>query len=316
MANLRQKLLRLISPRSIANVKLLILREGKTGLREFSVSGINLYRAILLAIILLPLVLFMGAQLLLETAHSSRVARLRSDNARLLDRVGTMDSQIAELERSLGMLSDLDQDLRIHANIPLIPGDIRMVGTGGGGTDVTYDLDYLLPSEDLSVVAMSHRVDVLYRAVKLEQLSYESIKDSLKNDLARLRNTPSIKPMTKGTFTSGFGYRRDPYNRRISHMHRGLDISVRQGTEVRSTADGRVMATRFDRNLGLYVKIDHGNGFQTIYGHMREFDVEQGQRITRGTLIGWSGNTGKSTAPHLHYEVRHYNQTQNPLNYF
>ena len=316
MANLRQKLLRIISPRSFANIKLLVLSEGRSGLREFSMSGTNLYRAVVMGIVLLPLVLFMGAQLLLETAHSSRVTRLRRDNVQLLSRVDQMDSQIAELERSLGMLSDLDQDLRMHANIPLIPGEIRMIGTGGGEIEVTYDLDYLLPSEDLSVVAMSRRVDVLYRALKLEQLSYESIKDSLKNDLARLSNTPSIKPMTQGTFTSGFGYRRDPYDPRIRHMHRGLDISVRQGTEVRSTAGGRVTATRFDRNLGLYIKIDHGNGFHTIYGHMREFTVEQGQRIPRGTLIGWSGNTGRSTAPHLHYEVRHYNQTQNPLNYF
>ena len=316
MANLRQKLLNIVAPRSLDNVKLLVLREGRSGLREFTISGQNFYRAILISIILLPLLLFMGAQLLLETAHSSRVARLRDDNAQLLSSMTQMETQIVELERSLGALSELDQNLRSHANIPPIPGEIRQIGTGGGEFYNSTDLDYLLPSEDVSIVELSNRVDALYRALKLEQLSYESIRDELKNDLSRLNNTPSVKPISIGTFTSGFGYRRDPYGDRPSLMHRGLDISVRQGTEVRSTASGRVVATRFDQNLGLYVKIDHGNGFHTIYGHMRDAAVEQGQRISRGTVIGWTGNTGRSTAPHLHYEVRHYNQAQNPLNYF
>lgn len=316
MPNLRQNLIRLISPESLGNVKLLILREGRSGLREFAISGRNLYRAILIGIVLLPLLLFVGAQLLLETAHSSRVERLRRDNGQLLSRVTQMETQIVDLERSLGALSELDQDLRSHADIPPIPGEIRQIGTGGGELYISHDLDYLLPSDDVSIVELSNRVDALYRALKLEQLSYESIRDVLKNDLARLQNTPSVKPVTRGTFTSGFGYRRDPQGSRTRQMHRGLDISVRQGTEVRSTASGKVILTRFDLNLGLYVKIDHGNGFHTIYGHLRDFAVEQGQRIPRGMVIGWSGNTGRSTAPHLHYEVRHYNQSQNPINYF
>ena len=316
MPNLRQKLIRLISPESLGNVKLLVLREGRSGLREFTISGQNLYRVVLISLVLLPFLLFLGAQLLLETAHSSRVERLRRDNGQLLSRVNQMETQIVDLERSLGALSELDQDLRSHANIPPIPGEIRQIGTGGGEFYSRNNLDYLLPSEDVSIVELSNRVDVLYQALKLEQLSYEGIRDALKNDLARLKNTPSVRPISIGTFTSGFGYRRDPYGSRKRQMHRGLDISVQPGTKVLSTADGRVILTRFDLNLGLYVKIDHGNGFHTIYGHLRDFAVEQGQRIPRGTLIGWTGNTGRSTAPHLHYEVRHYHQSQNPINYF
>lgn len=316
MGKLRQNLIRIASPRSLDHVKLLVLREGRSGLREYSISGTGLYRFGLSLLFILPIVFFLGAQLLLETAHSSRVAMLRNDNAELAAQLSEFEEKILELERNMATLSTLDKDLRIHANIPPIPGEIRQIGTGGGIIEMVNDVDYLVPTEDVSVRDLSNRIDNLFRGLKLEQISYEGIKDSLKNDLARLKNTPSIRPMKLGAFTSSYGLRRDPYNRKKKQQHRGLDISVREGTRVRATAAGRVSATRFDRNLGLYVKIDHGNGFHTLYGHLREIEIVQGQQIKRGEWIGRSGNTGRSTAPHLHYEVRHYNQAQNPFNYF
>lgn len=315
MRVIASKLLKLLTPRKLDNIKLLVIREGRSGLWEFAISGRALYMILVASLFAFPLIIFIGAQLLLETAHAYKVASLRSDNAQLAAQVEEFEGRLSEFEQDLTTLSELDKDLRAHANIPALPNEIRQIGTGGGMINFETDLDYLLPSDDVSIRQISARVDALYRGLKLEQLSYKDIRDSLKNDLARIRNTPSVRPLEAGSYTSGFGYRRHPYTN-SSDQHRGLDISVRSGTSVHTTAGGRVVATRFDRNLGLYVKIDHGNGFQTLYGHLRDITIVQGQRVSRGDEIGHSGSTGRSTAPHLHYEVRHYNEPQNPLNYF
>jgi murein DD-endopeptidase MepM/ murein hydrolase activator NlpD len=298
-----------------ANLKFLILREGRSSLRQFEISGRVAAWGLVALLILVPVLFYFGSHLLLETAHAHRVAKLRKDNLALQQLVEQFEDRIEVLQHELVTLSDMDKDLRTHAQLPDIPEEIRQVGIGGSMVEVRTDMDYLLPSGDISLANLTERLDALARSARLEQLSYEGIRDSLKNDLARLRKTPSIRPVIKGEYTSGFGLRRHPYNRRYE-FHKGQDISLRSGTAVHATADGRVIAARWDSNLGLYIKIDHGHGFHTLYGHLRRIAVDEGQRVKRGTEIGESGNTGRSTAPHLHYEVRLYNQHQNPTNFF
>jgi len=315
MRKLITKRQRLIPQIKLKSLKFLVLREGRSGLRQFELSGKAALWGLIALFILTPAVFYFGSQLLLETAYAHRVAKLRKDNAALHRLVERFEDRIAVMQREVGVLSEMDQDLRVRARLPDIHPGIRQVGIGGIMIEVRTDMDYLLPSSDVSLASITERLDALYRSVNLEQLSYEGIRDSLKNDLARLRATPSILPVTKGKFTSGFGLRRHPYTQKYD-FHRGQDIKVRTGTPVLATADGKVVAARWDGNLGLYVKIDHGNGFRTLYGHLRRIGVEEGQLIRRGDRIGESGNTGRSTNSHLHYEVRLYRQSQNPINFF
>ena len=135
------------------------------------------------------------------------------------------------------------------------------------------------------------------------------------SSLEHLNVTPSILPVEGGEFTSGFGPRIHPITG-VWEVHKGVDIAVRSGTPVYATADGRVITANMDASLGIYIKIDHGNGVHTVYGHLSQADVGQGQWVTAGEQIGESGNSGRTTSPHLHYEVRVYNQAQNPINYF
>lgn len=297
------------------NLKFLVLREGRSGLRQFELSGRAALWGLIGLFILIPVIFYFGSHLLLETAHAHRVAQLRKDNAALHRLVEQFEGRIVVLQREVETLSEMDKDLRTHAGMPDIHPGIRQVGIGGTMIEVKTDMDYLLPSKGMSLASITERLDALYRSVKLEQLSYEDIRDSLKNDLSRLRVTPSSQPVMGGKFTSGFGLRRHPYTQEYT-FHRGQDIRVKTGTTVCATADGKVVAARWDSSLGLYVKIDHGNGFHTLYGHLRRIGVEEGQRVKHGEKIGESGNTGRSTNPHLHYEVRLYNQPQNPLNFF
>ncbi|MEE9162117.1 MAG: M23 family metallopeptidase [Candidatus Neomarinimicrobiota bacterium] len=296
-------------------MRILVLREGRSGLRQFILSGKSAYRLLIALVILTPILFYVGSHLLLETAYSHRVAKLRRDNVALQRLLEQFEGRIENLEQEVISLSAMDRNLREHADIPDIASDIRAVGIGGSMVEVRTDMDYLLPLKDISLARLTERLDALHREMNLEQLSYEDIRDSLKDDLGRMRTTPSIRPVTRGEYTSGFGLRRDPYSKRYD-FHRGQDISLQVGTPVQATADGRIIAARWGGNLGLYVKIDHGNGFHTLYGHLRIIHVDEGQRVTRGARIGESGNTGRATAPHLHYEVRHYNQPQNPTTYF
>ena len=309
------KIGRIISSIGSDNLKLLILHEGRSGLHQFEIHGRRALKLLLAAVVMTPLLLYLGAQLLLETAHSHRVAKLRRDNAALYVLVQDFEQRIGTLEREISVLSDMDEDLRAHANLPSIPDEIRQVGIGGSMEEISSYMDYLLPTSDRGLAALTTKLDALARELQLEQISYEQLRDTIKDDLARLRRTPSIAPIKSGHYSSRFGQRRHPYSRK-REFHHGLDITADTGTRVHATADGKVLTTRFDRNLGLYIKIDHGNGFKTLYGHLRTFEVEPGQLVKRGELIGRSGNTGRSTAPHLHYEVRHYNRPQNPANYF
>jgi len=128
-----------------------------------------------------------------------------------------------------------------------------------------------------------------------------------------LASTPSIWPV-RGYLSAGFGNRPDPFTGQRD-FHPGLDISVPIGTKVHAPADGVVVSSGLQKGYGNALVIDHGFGVVTRYGHLDGFNVRPGQRIKRGEVIGFSGNTGRSTAPHVHYEVWVNNQARNPIEY-
>ena len=114
---------------------------------------------------------------------------------------------------------------------------------------------------------------------------------------------------------SGYGYRRDPIYG-TGRFHEGLDFAADTGTPVYATADGKVVHADWQSGYGNLLEIDHGYGYVTRYAHLSKFKVKEGDEVKRGDLIAETGNTGKSTGPHLHYEVRYRNSPQNPINYY
>lgn len=130
----------------------------------------------------------------------------------------------------------------------------------------------------------------------------------------RMAATPSIWP-TWGRVTSGFGYRRSPFNRYASQFHNGVDIAAAYGNPICATADGTVTTTAYLAGWGNLIIINHGYGYQTYYAHLSGFSVSTGNRVTRGQVIGYMGRTGRSTGVHLHYEIHVNGVAVNPLNY-
>ncbi len=122
-------------------------------------------------------------------------------------------------------------------------------------------------------------------------------------------------PPLTGRITSGYGYRKDPFSGQIKY-HKGVDVAVERGTEVLAVSNGKVTASRYDSIGGNYVTIDHGNEVESYYGHLQTRTVAVGDTVTTGQIIGLSGDTGKVTGPHLHFQLTYRERTVDPRQYF
>lgn len=167
-----------------------------------------------------------------------------------------------------------------------------------------------------SIVA---QLNNLQARVKFQFQSYDDISKLIKNQEAKLASIPAIQPVNNKQLrriASGFGMRIDPVYG-TPKMHKGLDFTAPQGTPIYATGNGRVkIATNMAGGYGNYVVINHGYGYETLYGHMVRIKAKPGQTVKRGEVIGWVGNTGKSTGPHCHYEVHVNGREVNPVHFF
>jgi murein DD-endopeptidase MepM/ murein hydrolase activator NlpD len=161
---------------------------------------------------------------------------------------------------------------------------------------------------------MSMDLDQMLRQARIQRQGYLAMLDTLSARDAVRRHIPSIRPTDIGWMSSRFGFRTDPFTGNQT-FHRGLDFSVPLGTEVRVTGDGTVLAVQQQRGFGRVVKIDHGQGVVTVYAHLDQALVKKGDRVSRGDIIAKSGNSGRSSAPHLHYEIRIGGRPVNPRSY-
>lgn len=155
--------------------------------------------------------------------------------------------------------------------------------------------------------------------VGVQMESYKEIDSLIKNKEQLLAHTPAIQPVSNqdlSRIASGFGYRIDPVYKTVK-MHAGLDFAAPQGTPIYATADGRIsLAGNAGDGYGNHVIINHGYGYQTLYGHMVKVKGKVGQNVKRGEVIGWVGSTGKSTGPHCHYEVHKNGNKIDPVYFF
>lgn len=153
----------------------------------------------------------------------------------------------------------------------------------------------------------------------VQNQSYNTIEQLIKNKEQLLAATPSIQPVSNKNLTriaSGFGYRIDPIYK-VGKMHSGLDFTAPQGTPIYATANGIVKVADYSTGgYGNHIVIDHGYGYETLYGHMVRTKATVGAKVTRGQVIGWVGSTGKSTGPHCHYEVHKDGHPVDPIYFF
>ena len=241
--------------------------------------------------------------------HSRENQALQTENTQLREHLSTLETRVAGVNERLSVLAETDKLLRLMSDLPVLDEDVRKVGVGGGIDETTIEPN---PAE-LTYSVWS--LDRIQREIEIQKASFEEIHAQISENAAILDHTPTLRPVDGGYISSGFGIRRDPFTKRMA-AHQGLDICEPIGTPVMAAAAGRVIFAARYYNYGKLVIIDHGNGYQTAYGHLSRIDVREGQLVTKRQDIGKVGDTGRATAPHLHYEVRQDGHPVDPSDYF
>ncbi len=290
----------------------IIISTDDRGIRQRNVTRRRIFTLMSLAIVVLAAVFFFSADVLTNILYISKIEKIKQHYSTLSTTLVDLQNQMSEISSTIETIEDKDKALRTYANIPIVDQDIKKLGIGGvrlaDNTSIKDEFTDRLKSLEMDV-------DALTRKVKLELYSYSDIFDKVTDNVDVIHSIPSIRPIESGYLNSRFGYRKDPMNGKV-RFHYGQDITVNKGETVFAPANGTVKDARYMGGYGKVIKIDHGHGYTTLYAHLSKLHVKKGQKIKRGEKIGLSGNTGRSTAPHLHYEVHRYGTPQNPLDYF
>lgn len=235
--------------------------------------------------------------------------RIKEDYRLLNARVRTMQQQMAELEK---------RDNHVYREIfeaNPIPDSAR-----AKSLEKQQEVQLAESMEDNELAySIAATLDRMMNRIAFQKKSYEEIEAMIRNKEKMLAATPAIQPVSNkdlSRIASGFGYRIDPVYKTVK-MHAGLDFAAPQGTPIYATADGVVrLAGNTGNGYGNHVIINHGYGYETLYGHQYRIKAKVGQKVKRGELIGWVGSTGKSTGPHLHYEVHKNKRHIDPIYFF
>lgn len=240
----------------------------------------------------------------------------QQENLALRATIAGLEGQISELRAEVDEVFAVQNMVAGAINLAPVDAETFAAGIGGrGGLDLRpNEVPGLTTNADGQTSSLGDELDQMLRQAKIQRQGYLAMLDTLSARQNVRDHIPSIRPTDTGWTSSRFGFRRDPFTGKQT-FHRGLDFSTPVGTPVRATGDGIVLAVQQQRGFGRVVKIDHGGGVTTVYAHLNEALVESGARVKRGEIIAKSGNSGRSSAPHLHYEIRLGDRPVNPLAY-
>ena len=246
---------------------------------------------------------------------SPRERQLIQEKKKILEQYNLLDKQLDELSLVLADLQQRDDNLyRVIYQAEPIPLATRL-----GQVNKSAYYDQLAEMTNSQLVAdITYKVDVLKKQMYVQSKSYDEIVQLAKENESRLEHLPAIQPVLNKDLkrtASGYGWRIDPiYHTR--RFHEGMDFSAPIGTDVYATGNATVKFSGWKSGYGNCVILDHGFGYETLYGHLHKSFVRAGQKVKRRDIIALVGNTGKSTGPHLHYEVHFRGNVMNPQNYY
>ncbi len=302
--------MKLRRPHRHDKIRLIIFSTGDSEIRQFDFSLQRIFGW-----------LFVGACVLIGSFVASVAIRdSLSQNETVLtsetfhQEVQEIEANVARLTEKLENLEDQTQDLEVLVGLASTDGDTsRNSGNAKNlylaslPVDYEYQPDYM--SEYLN--SLEARID---QALRVQDV----IEDKFLQTERSIERIPSIRPVQGGRITDKFGRRKDPFVERVKH-HNGIDLSARYGTKVYAAAAGVVEFVRhryrLNKGYGRVIILNHQNGYKTLYGHLSKIVVKRGQKVERWQLIGYSGDTGRATGPHLHYEVWRNGRPEDPENY-
>lgn len=323
--------------------KIIVIKDGQFDLKQFH---INKFTGVIFLLVL-P-VLFSGFYFLLNTFNSDsisnknstiliqndRITELEYENKikedKLIGFQEEIDKKIKENNKKLTQLNDIlvsnqkksDKLVKVLFDTKGLSRESRKAGSGGELDNDSNKIN--LDNSDMQdlidkTILNANKIDKLFKKIYIEKIYLSNIEDKFNSKIKYWSSIPSRMPMDikRGIYISSYyGYRDDPFHDK-KQFHAGDDFSAKIGTPVKCTGDGVVSKAKFDTRFGNYIEVDHGFGYKTIYAHLKDgLLVKKGDKVKRGQSIARLGNTGRSTAPHLHYEVKFKNKTVNPRKYY
>lgn len=272
-----------------------------------------------LGFLVLALLFSVGIVILFNTYFESpKTLQLKNDVKELKYSLESLQNELTILEEVSSSLEYNDNNIyRVIMGAEPITESIRNAGVGGSNRSAKLN-ERDFEGKDM-VIETKNRVDLIKRKLFIQSQSHDELRDLIENKEQMLAAIPAIQPVPNEqlvALASGYGSRYHPVYK-VRKMHWGIDFAAPIGTPIYATADGKISLIEVSfKGYGKQIEINHGFGFISKYAHMHEFTVKKGQRVKRGELIGYVGNTGLSTAPHLHYEVERNGKKVNPINYF
>lgn len=247
---------------------------------------------------------------------SPKEKKMREDMQLLSERYVSLRRELEDINSAISELEQRDNNIyRAVFEADPLPDSVRK---GKDYKAISIGTVNNTGSNEL-IASMRAAIDVLRSRLKTQASSYDTLQKLVEAKERMLSAIPAIQPVSNRTLdrvASGFGYRIDPIYK-TPKMHTGIDFTAATGTPIYATGDGTVLESGFDNGgYGNHVIIRHGYGYESLYGHMKKIKVRNGDRVKRGEVIGWIGSTGKSTGPHLHYEVIKNGDKIDPIHFF
>ena len=239
------------------------------------------------------------------------VSVLRKENKTQKIQIESFSGTIEDLKNQVVRLVEFDRKLRVMTDVSPPQGTTSSFGVGG--SEEQQPVSFSTVNDENSENSIHRDLELLQARVVQQEKSFQELEGIVQARQSLWASTPSIWP-TSGWLSSDFGKRISPFSGRLSD-HNGIDIAARPGTPIIAPAAGVVSYAKFNGGFGRYLKLNHGYGIVTHYGHLSKVSVNVGQKVKRGDVIAYVGNTGLSTGPHLHYEISVNDVPVNPMRY-
>jgi murein DD-endopeptidase MepM/ murein hydrolase activator NlpD len=281
---------------------ILAIPQGKGSIKKVRISATLLSFVSILIITALLSICYLSYNYVETRADLKKLAGLEELTSLQRDRLDFLASKVDDFEKKMMHLAQFDKKIRIMTNLDNSRNGSQMLGVGGPVPGEEKTITRAAEVESALIDKIHENMDELLDEAALQRDSFAELLDFLGKQKSILASTPSIWPVI-GWTTSEFGYRVSPFTGR-REFHRGIDVATEIGKEVVAPANGTIVRVSEERGMGNMVEINHGNGVITVYGHLlKKGDVKRGQKVKRGDIIGYVGNSGRSTGPHLHYAV-------------
>ncbi|MCL1821337.1 MAG: M23 family metallopeptidase [Prolixibacteraceae bacterium] len=254
--------------------------------------------------------------LIVNNYETPKAKSVMHENQRMASQIKLMKKDMEDIDRALEDIQQRDDNIyRVIFESEPIPSSVRKAGFGGVNKYAHLEN---MSNSDL-IISTARKLDVLSKQVYVQSQSYDELLGLALSKEKMLASIPAIQPISNKDLkrtSSGWGYRIHPIYK-VNKFHYGMDFTASEGTEIYVTGDGTVQDVVDTRSgFGKHVVVSHGYGYATLYAHLYKFNVRPGQKVKRGEVIGYTGNTGTSSAPHLHYEVHKNGSPVNPQHYY